>query len=136
MSATAEADTKAVSGNEDATNKRAGDGVTAADDSNKKAKTGGSDATTTTTTPPAKKVDVDASLAAKILKQVDFYFSDSNFPRDNFLRGEAAKDVDGYVSLQTILTFKRMQQLTTDIDVLANSITESDIVELDADQRR
>lgn len=35
---------------------------------------------------------------AKIKKQVEFYFSDSNFPRDKFLRTEASKDPDGCIS--------------------------------------
>ena len=32
---------------------------------------------------------------ARIKKQVEFYFSDANFPRDKFLISESAKDPDG-----------------------------------------
>jgi hypothetical protein len=28
---------------------------------------------------------------AKVLKQIEFYFSDANFRRDKFMRGEAEK---------------------------------------------
>ncbi len=34
---------------------------------------------------------------AQILKQVEFYFSDSNYPRDKFLRGCAAKNEKGCI---------------------------------------
>jgi lupus La protein len=38
---------------------------------------------------------------AKIVKQVEFYFSDSNFPNDKFLRGTADKN-GGWVPVATI----------------------------------
>ena len=38
---------------------------------------------------------------AKVKKQVEFYFSDSNFPRDKFLRTEASKDPDGCILRRT-----------------------------------
>lgn len=43
----------------------------------------------------AEPVVVSDSEKAKIKKQVEFYFSDSNFPRDKFLRTESSKDPDG-----------------------------------------
>jgi lupus La protein len=36
-----------------------------------------------------------ADLKEKILKQVEFYFSDSNYPKDKFLRTQAAHDEEG-----------------------------------------
>lgn len=39
--------------------------------------------------------NVSDSDQARIKKQVEFYFSDSNFPRDKFLRTESSKDPDG-----------------------------------------
>jgi hypothetical protein len=38
---------------------------------------------------------VSEELKTKIKKQVEFYFSDSNYPRDKFLRTEASKDPEG-----------------------------------------
>jgi hypothetical protein len=47
-----------------------------------------------------------------VLKQLEFYFSDSNFPADKFLRGEAEKSEDGLsVPIETILSFKKMKNL-------------------------
>jgi len=49
----------------------------------------------------------ESNWEEKVIKQVEFYFSDSNFPRDKFLRAQAALDENGYVSIETISTFKK-----------------------------
>ena len=102
----------------------------------KKSKQNEIDAVSTTTAAAADDNKLDATLAAKILKQIDFYFGDSNFPRDNFLKGEAAKDVDGYVAITTLLTFNRLKALTQDPKIIARSIGESDVVEVDSSETR
>jgi lupus La protein len=40
-------------------------------------------------------VELDDSVKAKVLKQVEFYFSDSNLPKDKFLKEKIASSVDG-----------------------------------------
>ena len=40
-------------------------------------------------------VAADEARDAKILKQVEFYFSDSNFPKDKVLKAQAALNADG-----------------------------------------
>ncbi|ONK56149.1 uncharacterized protein A4U43_C10F4650 [Asparagus officinalis] len=52
---------------------------------------------------------LDESMAAKVLRQVEFYFSDSNLPRDKFLRETVNKSEDGLVSLALICSFARMR---------------------------
>ncbi|EPX74811.1 uncharacterized protein SOCG_02293 [Schizosaccharomyces octosporus yFS286] len=44
-----------------------------------------------------------------VLKQVEFYFSDSNLPRDKFLWTVSQKN-DGWVPIETIASFKRMRR--------------------------
>mmetsp|Transcript_1619 Transcript_1619/g.2764 ORF Transcript_1619/g.2764 Transcript_1619/m.2764 type:complete len:411 (-) Transcript_1619:75-1307(-) len=109
------------------------------------------DKTTETATPEGKKqkveessdkpkdeepVQVDPVTGAAILKQVNFYFGDANFPKDNFLRGEANKNPEGWVNLSVIMTFNRMKQLSQDVKVIVESIKESDIVELSEDKTK
>ncbi len=53
---------------------------------------------------------------AAILKQMEYYFSDANLPRDKFLRGEMAKD-DEWVELKVIATFNRMKVLVPSLDL-------------------
>ncbi|EEB05197.1 hypothetical protein SJAG_00195 [Schizosaccharomyces japonicus yFS275] len=45
----------------------------------------------------------------EILKQVEFYFSDSNFPQDKFLWTTAQKN-NGWVPIAVIAAFKRMKR--------------------------
>ena len=50
-------------------------------------------------------------LARRVLKQVEFYFSDSNLPKDLFLKGLYDADLDHWVDLSVIASFKRMREL-------------------------
>ena len=45
----------------------------------------------------------DLVLEKKILKQVEFYFGNSNFRRDKFLRGKAEENSDGNASFDIFL---------------------------------
>ena len=42
----------------------------------------------------------------KIIRQVEYYFGDFNLPRDKFLLEETKTD-EGWVSMETMLKFKR-----------------------------
>jgi len=53
----------------------------------------------------------DKSRDAEILTQVEFYFSDSNFPKDKFLKAQAALNPDGNVPIATINGFKNMKKI-------------------------
>ncbi|XP_008778921.2 la protein 1 isoform X2 [Phoenix dactylifera] len=52
---------------------------------------------------------LDEAKAKNILRQVEFYFSDSNLPRDNFLKKTVQQSEDGLVSLALICSFSRMR---------------------------
>jgi hypothetical protein len=103
-------------------------------------------ADSTTTPTPAAVDDAAAAAAAappatpltdaeqKIQKQLQFYFSDANFRRDAFLRGCAESNPEGNVPIATLLTFKRLQSMTTDPVVIARCIADSTTVELSADK--
>merc|ERR1711935_406063 len=71
--------------------------------------------------------------AKKVIRQVEYYFGDSNMQRDKFLQDEVAKDAEGWVPLTTMLKFKRLGDL---VNGEANSIvaslkaSKSDLVEI------
>ncbi|KAL1199379.1 La protein 2 [Cardamine amara subsp. amara] len=65
----------------------------------------------------------DEETAKKLLTQVEFYFSDSNLPRDGFLSREVTKSKDGMVSLALVCSFSRMRNLLG----LGNNIKREDI---------
>lgn len=47
----------------------------------------------------------------KVLRQLEYYFSDSNLPKDRFLRKEMAKNEDQYVDVDVLLAFNKMKSL-------------------------
>ena len=59
---------------------------------------------------PLPDVDLLAAAAAAVQKQVEFYFSDSNLPKDKFLRGKVQADPQGFVDLALLCTFSRMRE--------------------------
>lgn len=76
----------------------------------------------------------DAVDTGRILNQIEYYFSDSNFRHDKFLRGKAAEDSDGYVPLTVIATFNRIKTITTDVEVIAKALESSTELELSSDR--
>ncbi|EFJ53055.1 hypothetical protein VOLCADRAFT_120167 [Volvox carteri f. nagariensis] len=54
---------------------------------------------------------LDDTVKAKVLRQVEFYFSDSNLPKDKFLKERMAEDPEGYVKLNVIIAFQRMRDM-------------------------
>nr|KYP59235.1 La protein isogeny [Cajanus cajan] len=53
---------------------------------------------------------LDEETVKKVVRQVEFYFSDSNLPRDNFLKKTVTESEDGMVSLALICSFNRMRK--------------------------
>ncbi|XP_031104073.1 la protein 1 [Ipomoea triloba] len=52
---------------------------------------------------------LDEETTKKVIRQVEFYFSDSNLPRDSFLKKTVDESEDGLVSLALICSFTRMR---------------------------
>ena len=67
---------------------------------------------------------VPAKLKKRLVRQIEFYFGDSNFRTDRFLSGKAKENPEGYVSIELLLTFQRMKQLTTDVAVVAAALSD------------
>lgn len=61
-------------------------------------------------------------LAAKIVAQIEFYFSDANIVKDAFLLKHVRRNKHGYVNLKLITSFKKMKALTKDFRVVAHSV--------------
>uniref|UniRef100_A0A8W8L1P3 Uncharacterized protein n=2 Tax=Magallana gigas TaxID=29159 RepID=A0A8W8L1P3_MAGGI len=65
------------------------------------------------------------ALEQKIIRQIEYYFGDTNLPRDKFLQDEM-KIEDGWVSLATMTKFNRLKQLTTNHKIIATALRKSD----------
>jgi RNA recognition motif-containing protein len=61
---------------------------------------------------------------------VEFFFSDSNFARDKFLKQKTRENKDRYVDISVLLRFNTLKALTTDIKVVADSLKGSELVEV------
>ena len=65
---------------------------------------------------------------AAVVKQITFYFGDSNLTTDKHLQKKVAEDAEGWVKLDHIASFKRMQALvpSSDVAVIGNILKSSD----------
>ncbi|KAK8550468.1 hypothetical protein V6N13_118985 [Hibiscus sabdariffa] len=63
--------------------------------------------------------------AKAVLRQVEFYFSDSNIPRDHFLRKKISENDDGMVCLALICSFSKMRNHLNLRDVKAEDVPEA-----------
>ncbi|XP_051123956.1 la-related protein 1B-like [Andrographis paniculata] len=73
-------------------------------------------------------VSDENSLPSKIIKQVNYYFSDENLSNDVFLKSHM--DNNGWVSIDLIATFNCLRILTSDISLIIESLGYSTVVEV------
>ena len=69
-------------------------------------------------------VKVEEDVEKKIIRQVEYYFGDFNLPRDKFLMEETQGN-DGWVTMETMLKFKRLLELSSDKDVITSALKKS-----------
>ncbi|CAA2968519.1 la-related protein 1B-like [Olea europaea var. sylvestris] len=84
--------------------------------------------------PPPMLFATSGSLPSLIVKQIDYYFSDENLVKDNFLRSNM--DDQGWVPITLIASFPRVQQLTFDVPFILDSLRNSSVVEVQGDKLR
>ncbi len=65
-----------------------------------------------------------AAAKAQILKQVEFYFSDQNYPTDKFL-WKTSQANDGWVPIAVIASFKRMRKYRP-LEIVIEALKESE----------
>ncbi|KAL6067909.1 La protein 1 [Balamuthia mandrillaris] len=75
-------------------------------------------------------------VANRVKRQIEFYFSDSNFPKDKFLRAESEKHPEGYVPISLIASFSRMKNLSQDVEFIASTLKDSEVVEVSEDGKQ
>ncbi|OAY79728.1 La-related protein 1C [Ananas comosus] len=85
-------------------------------------------------TPPAMFFPTIDPKQAKLLRQIDYYFSTENLCKDTYLRENM--DDQGWVPLSLIANFNRVRQLTDDIQFVMETVQLSSAVELQGDKIR
>ncbi len=71
-----------------------------------------------------------------VREQVEYYFSDANFPRDKFLRGKCEQDEDGFCDIEVLLTFNNLKKLGATVESISKAVSSSDVVVLDDSKQR
>ncbi|KAJ6660749.1 hypothetical protein lerEdw1_017375 [Lerista edwardsae] len=66
-----------------------------------------------------------SDLERKVCQQIEYYFGDYNLLRDKFLQDQL-KINDGWVPLETIIKFNRLNRLTTDFAVIVEALRKSE----------
>ncbi|KAM3916565.1 lupus La protein [Leptodactylus fuscus] len=74
-------------------------------------------------------------LDTKICQQIEYYFGDHNLPRDKFLKEQIGLD-DGWVPLQTMIKFNRLNKLTTDFTKILEALKKSKTGLLEIDEEK
>jgi len=74
-------------------------------------------------------------VSSEILRQLDYYFGDFNLPKDKFLKNAIEEAKDGWVSLDVMLKFQRLANLSTDKDVIIKAAKNSKIVETNEEKQ-
>ncbi|KAK6728310.1 hypothetical protein RB195_005756 [Necator americanus] len=74
------------------------------------------------------------SVNEKVVRQLEYYFGNINLPRDKFLQDSMKQD-EGWVPINTLLTFNRLAAITTDADLISNAVkaSNSDIISVSED---
>ena len=75
-------------------------------------------------------IPADDELKDRIVKQVEFYFSDANILKDAFLLKHVRRNKQGFVSLKLITSFRKVKSLTKDYRVVADCLNTSDNLEV------
>ncbi|KAL1532210.1 leucine-rich repeat extensin-like protein 3 [Salvia divinorum] len=91
---------------------------------------------TVTSHPPSSPPPLPPlELRAKILKQIEYYFSDANLIRDDFLK--MRMDDHGWVPVQVVADFPLMTRITNDIPLILFTMRGySQVVEVQGDRLR
>ncbi|KAF8118583.1 hypothetical protein N665_0004s0064 [Sinapis alba] len=78
----------------------------------------------------------DDELKQKIIRQVEYYFSDENLPTDKFLLSAMKKNKKGFVPISTIATFHKMKKLTRDLALIVSALKESSFLVVSSDEKK
>lgn len=88
---------------------------------------------------PAGSADAAADTVqqiAGIKRQVEYYFSDANLPRDRFLLAKIDENEEGWVDIAVLLTFNKMKELNATIELVCTALGACDFLEINKESTR
>lgn len=89
-------------------------------------------------TPRPLTAEEQAEVAERMLTLMEFYFGDSNYPKDKFLRRQAREDPlgEGWIGVDVITSFKKVRKISKEPAVALAALAAADAAELSADETR
>ncbi|GLT59841.1 hypothetical protein SLA2020_326380 [Shorea laevis] len=75
-------------------------------------------------------------LKHKIIKQVEYYFSDENLPTDKYMMNLIKKNKEGFVPIPMIASFRKMKKLTKDYSLIVAALKESSLLVVSPDGKK
>uniref|UniRef100_A0A5B7BF50 Putative la-related protein 6A n=1 Tax=Davidia involucrata TaxID=16924 RepID=A0A5B7BF50_DAVIN len=85
---------------------------------------------------PQPTVTLTDELRDKIIKQVEYYFSDENLPTDNFLMKYMTKDKEGFVPIAVIASFRKMKKLIQEKSLIVAALGQSSLLVVSSDGKK
>lgn len=58
----------------------------------------------------------------RLERQLTYYFSDKNLWKDDWLKEKIGPDATGWIDIATLASFKRVQEITSDVDMVVNCL--------------
>ncbi len=86
--------------------------------------------------PEAEGTLVDSDLQERVVKQVEWYFSDENLLKDSFLMKHINRNKQGYVSLKLVASLRKVKTLSKDWKFVLESLKQSDILALNEEETK
>ncbi|KAK1279714.1 hypothetical protein QJS04_geneDACA003137 [Acorus gramineus] len=84
--------------------------------------------------PPSDSVSQDSDLRDKIVRQVEYYFSNENLPTDKFLLKFVKKN-KGFVPIEVIASFRKMKKLVQDSSQIEIALRTSSQLIISSDKK-
>lgn len=81
-------------------------------------------------------VMVDLDLQERIVKQVEWYFSDENLLKDSFLMKHINRNKQGYVSLKLVASLRKVKTLSKDWKVVLGCLKHSNLLALNEEETK
>ena len=70
----------------------------------------------------------DSDLRERIIKQIEWYFSDENLLKDSFLMKHINRNQQGYVSLKLVASLRKVKTITKDWKLVQESLKHSKLI--------
>ncbi|KAI3881521.1 hypothetical protein MKX03_035599 [Papaver bracteatum] len=84
----------------------------------------------------SENIALTDELRDKIIRQVEYYFSDENLPTDKFLMKFLKKNKQGFIPVGVIASFRKMKKLTQNNELVVAALRESSLLVVSSDGKK